>query len=46
MKKGFLETLKEKKYEKEIELEIINQAIEIVEKDNNWEIIMLAKSII
>lgn len=42
----FLEVLKQTKDKKEKELEVLNQAISIVENDNNWNIIMKAHSII
>lgn len=40
MKKGFLEALKDKKEQREKELEALKKAIEIVERDAEWEYIM------
>lgn len=45
-RKPFIDALKESRDKKEKELAVLNQAIEIVEKDNNWNIIMQAHSII
>ena len=44
--KSFLEVLKENAEKKEKELETLKSAIQIVESDNNWNIIMKAHSLI